>query len=218
MNLDNIYTKYELNIKSLAQKGFIKENNFYKKRINLNNNFEVEIILSKEKGYIKVYDKELEEEYLPFYAENAGEFASGIKEEVKKTVEEIVKQCFVKVSLQEQLIDYVKEKYKTIPDYSFSNDKISKTFKTSEGKWYSILMEVPYKSLKINKVGTVTILNLKNTAEKVKSLIDNKYILKAYHMNKKYWITILLVKGINLDKVKKLIDESYHLVKNKKKS
>lgn len=218
MNLDNIYTKYELNIKSLAQKGFIKENNFYKKRINLNNNFEVEIILSKEKGYIKVYDKELEEEYLPFYAENAGEFASGIKEEVKKIVEEIVKQCFVKVSLQEQLIDYVKEKYKTVPDYPFSNDKISKTFKTSEGKWYSILMEVPYKSLKINKEGTVTILNLKNTAEKVKSLIDNKYILKAYHMNKKYWITILLVKGINLDKVKKLIDESYNLVKNKKKS
>ena len=79
-------------------------------------------------------------------------------------------------------------------------------------------MEVPYKSLKINKEGKVTILNLKNTEEKVKSLIDNKYILKAYHMNKKYWITILLVKGINLDKVKKLIDESYNLVKNKKKS
>lgn len=37
-------------------------------------------------------------------------------------------------------------------------------------------------------------------------------------MNKKYWYTVTLTKNINLKKLYLLIDESYNLVENKKKS
>ena len=79
-------------------------------------------------------------------------------------------------------------------------------------------MEIPYKKLGIEKNGKIFIINLKNKEEKVKDIIDNKNIFKAYHMNKKYWYTVTLTKNINLKKLYLLIDESYNLVENKKKS
>ena len=88
--------------------------------------------------------------------------------------------------------------------------------KNENNKWYGIIMEIPYKTLGIEKLGKVPIINLKNTEEKVLDLIDNKEYFKAYHMNKKYWYTITLTKNINMKKLEKLIDESYNLVEKKK--
>ena len=39
-------------------------------------------------------------------------------------------------------------------------------------------MEIPYKTLGIEKLGKVPIINLKNTEEKVLDLIDNKEYFK----------------------------------------
>ncbi|WP_435056293.1 MmcQ/YjbR family DNA-binding protein, partial [Thomasclavelia cocleata] len=67
------------------------------------------------------------------------------------------------------------------------------TLKTNEtNKWYGLIMNIPYKSLKIEKEGKIDVLNVKNKPSKIEHLIDFKHYFPAYHMNKKYWISILL--------------------------
>ena len=77
-------------------------------------------------------------------------------------------------------------------------------------------MNIPYKYLKIEKEGKIDVLNVKNTPEKIKDLIDFKHYFPAYHMNKKYWISILLDSTIELSSVIELLDESYEIVNRKK--
>ena len=73
-------------------------------------------------------------------------------------------------------------------------------------------MDIPYQSLQISKEGKIDVLNLKNDSQKIQYLIDHKHYFPAYHMNKKYWISILLDNYVNIEEVKKLIDESYLIV------
>lgn len=218
MELKKIYDTHELNKQKLIQEGFIKEKTTYQKTYPLKEkNFEVIFYLTEKRAKVKVYDKELKEEYLPFYVEEqTGEYVTKIKEEVENIWKEIVKNCFEVISIREKILDYVYKKYHTKPAYLWENDPISCTLKNENNKWYGIIMEIPYKTLGIEKLGKVPIINLKNTEEKVLDLIDNKEYFKAYHMNKKYWYTITLTKNINMKKLEKLIDESYNLVEKKK--
>lgn len=219
MNIEKIYKTHELIKKELIRQGFTKNKTTYQKNYPLSNNFSVTFTITNKTTKIKVYDNDLEEEYLPFYVEdNKGEYVAQIREEVKDIWQEIVKNCFQPISIKDKIFSYVYKKYKTKPDYPFEKDNTSATLKNNNNKWYGIIMEIPYKRLKIDKPGEVLIINLKNKEEKVKELIDNKTYFEAYHMNKKYWYTITLTKNINLEKIYKLIDESYNLVNNKKKS
>ena len=39
--------------------------------------------------------------------------------------------------------------------------------------------------------------------------VDNKAVFPAYHMNKKYWITVILSSDVPFEKITALLDESY---------
>ena len=49
----------------------------------------------------------------------------------------------------------------------------------------------------------------------IESLIDYKTCYPAYHMNKKYWMTIVLDNNAQFEIVKSLIDRSYEIVSKK---
>lgn len=63
-----------------------------------------------------------------------------------------------------------------------------------------------------NGTGKAEIINVKLDENKVSNLIKEKGYYKAYHMNKKDWITILLNDIIEDKKIESLIDESYILI------
>lgn len=221
MNLEKIFDTYELETKKLIELGFKKIKDSYQKTYSLSKgNFEVTFMITKKSIKIKVVDTETKEDYLPFYVEdNNQEFVNKIKNEVAIKWQEILTHAFRKTDTKSKVITYMKEKYHLSPNYSWKDDNTTCTFKTQIcNKWFAIIMEIPYKKLGIEKNGKIFIINLKNKEEKVKDIIDNKNIFKAYHMNKKYWYTVTLTKNINLKKLYLLIDESYNLVENKKKS
>ena len=162
MELEKVYDTHEINPEKLLKAGFKKEKTTYQKTYPLKDkNFEVTFYLTDKKARVKVYDKELEEEYLPFYVEEqTGEYVTKIKEEVESIWKEIVKHCFETISIREKILDYVYKKYHTKPAYLWENDSISCTLKNEDNKWYGIIMELPYKTLGIEKLGQVSILNL----------------------------------------------------------
>ena len=172
--------------------------------------------LSFPKFTVEVFDDG--ERYMLFDVAAAdGAFVSEMRKEVLCKAEEIVKNLYSGENTVEKLLDYAKEKYKTEPDNPFSGDGVSAVLRTPKGKWYGLIMNITYKNLGIPSDGEITVINLKHPPEKMKETVDNKAVFPAYHMNKKYWITVILSPDIPFEKITALLDESYsEVVKNKK--
>ena len=116
--------------------------------------------------------------------------------------------------MREKIEKYINENYDTLQEYPWEKYPNFTTFKHKNNKkWFALIMDVPFEKLKINKEGTVSVLNLNNLPEMIGGLRKNKGILPAYHMNKEYWITILLDGTVPEQKIFDLIDISYDLTK-----
>lgn len=192
----------------LIEYGF--KNNRYETK--LDNNFNVIINYNNELN-IKVYD-DYEEEYLPFYIlNNNGKYVSSIREKVNAVIKDIYDKCEIKSNIEEEIYQYVKDKYNTIPNKPFKDDDISTTLKNEKGKWYGLIMEINSKKLNISKEEQIKVINIKLNPEEIQELIDNINYFPAYHMSKKYWISIVLDSNLDINKLKELIDKSYQLVK-----
>lgn len=103
--------------------------------------------------------------------------------------------------------------YNTKPENPWDKYPAYCTLKTAKSdKWYAIVMDIPQSSLGLDSKAVVDVLNVKVNPERIKELIDYQHFFPAYHMNKKYWISILLDHLVDMKLVQKLIDESYGLV------
>ena len=58
----------------------------------------------------------------------------------------------------------------------------------------------------------IEIMNVKLDPEEILTLLNHEGFYKAYHMNKKYWITFLLDDTLNDEIIMDLINKSYNLV------
>lgn|SRR5574344_139530 len=195
----------------LINYGFTKDNNIYKLKKELDNNFYVIIEIDKDIK-CRVYDRFTNEEYLPFNVINSSSgYILEIRNKVKNIEKDIINKCYINNNIKDKVIEYIKDKYKINPEYPWEQYSNYCTFKVNN-KWFGIIMNISLKSLGMNSNEEVDIINVK--VNNIDNLIDNKNIFKAYHMNKKYWITIILNNNINFDKIVELIDESYNNILN----
>jgi predicted DNA-binding protein (MmcQ/YjbR family) len=199
--------KININIFDLDK--FTIINNKYIYREQIDNNFICEIILDNDYLYEKVYDVNTLEEYIPFnVTTHIGSICSYLHEEVDKIVSKLTKQ----VNIVNDLIKYIKDKYNIEPVYPFKDDSVSFTL-NKNNKWFLLYMNIPYKSINVNKNTNVNIINIKMNIDDINRLVDNKIFFNAYHMNKKYWITINLDNIASINDICEYIDSSYNLVK-----
>lgn len=77
------------------------------------------------------------------------------------------------------------------------------------------MLSVSKRKLEISSDEIVEILDLRNSFEKVEKIVDQKKYYPGWHMNKKYWYTIILDGSISLKDIYiyKCIDESYQMTK-----
>ena len=76
-------------------------------------------------------------------------------------------------------------------------------------------MRIGLKKLGIESDEPVWVVNLKADAEKIPELVNHKTIFPAWHMNKKYWITVILTTITDFELLCKLTERSFDLVMNK---
>lgn len=214
MKIDIIFDKYSVKEENLLKYGFIKIDDQYVYETKLENqDFWLRLTVAKPVFDIKVFEND-GEEYLPFYIKKVtGSYVAKLKEEVSLIIKDVLAHCFESNNIKDKLLAYVEEKYQTKPEYPWKKDPSSATLKNPvSNKWYGLIMTIPYKYLKIEKDGEIAVLNIKNKPDKITALIDHLHYFPAYHMNKKYWLSVLLDSSVNLNEVKELIDESYYLV------
>ena len=198
----------KINIKNYDLEKFVKKDNSYYYREDLNDSFYCEIIIKDDNLDIKVYDKNTSEEYIPFNIKsNQGALCSFLHESVDKIIDMLKKES----NIVDDLVRYIENKYSIKPQYPFPNDSNSFTLNKNK-KWFLLYMNISSKKLGINDIRDIDIINIKLPTELISELIDNVVFFRAYHMNKKYWITINLDNVSSIEEIVDYIDMSFNLV------
>lgn len=208
----------ELAPEKLLQYGCIQEKDTYRCIQRLKTaDFYAVITYENQKLRADVYDALLQELYMPFYVKTAnGSFVSAIREEIDELMEKLVRACAEGNSYRMRILDYVEQRYHSVPEFPWKSAPEHGTLKTPKGKWYGVIMHIPYRSLGIDADGMTDICNLKNDPAYIRELVDHVCYFPAYHMNKTYWFSVLLDQKLSWEQLQRLIDESYQLVNEAK--
>lgn len=220
MNINDLFKYSHVDFDKLIDYGFIKnsENYIYEK-----------IFLDDFKAYIKIDSKgvisgkviELDTnlEYNNIYTNASGSFVSSIRNKFIDILNNIKNNCFINdyfISNQANRIsNYIIFKYNNYPEFLWDKYPHYGVFRCkSNKKWYAIIMNVDRKVLD-NCLGEVNIINIKVDKNDVDNLLKNKGYYQAYHMNKKYWVSIVLDDTLDDKKITNMIDESYRIISSK---
>ncbi len=221
---EKILKNKKVNEKKLKEFGFIERADLLIYCIDImQGEFSLEIMVDKKRGLnFRVIDKDSNEEYALIKDESAvGAFVGKVRGECEKIFDEILKKCFdanlFKCRQTLSIVAYAREKYRSELEFlweEYPNNAILREEKS--GKWYAAILTVEYEKLGIEKEGVIEVINLKASPENVTAIVDNKRYFRAYHMNKKHWLTVPLDGRVGEEEIKALMDESYRLVAKRK--
>ena len=213
-----IFQKYRVEFNKLREYGFIENNGKYIYTKNfLNDNFKCIVIIDKQsKIEGKVIDLDTNLEYTNIRLKISGSYINMVKNSYKKILLDIRNNCFKEnffiYSFSNLVCDYIYNKYGNKPEFLWDNS-LSGVFRNKNNhKWYAIIMNVK----EFNGKRNVEIINVKINQIDKNQLLKEEGIFEAYHMNKKQWISIILDGSIKIDRIYKLIDDSYKLIERKK--
>lgn len=216
---DKIFSKYKPDFEKLKLFGFVCENgNFTVEKSFCDNQFKAFITVKKSgKIKVRVTDFENGEEFLPLRIENAqGSFIGEVRENFEKLLIQIRDNCFVKTFFMYPQSNRITKKlielYGTYPEFLWKTSPGSGIFRNKDGKkWYLAVLDVEGEKINKNLKGIVEVANIKLPPEKISELLKKEHFYPAYHMNKKYWITIVLNESVPDNVLLDLISESRQL-------
>ena len=197
--------------------GFIKSGDTYTYKVPLSEKgFYALLTLTDSKMTAEVFESEDDTKYAMFDMKKAhGSFVASMREEVQAKAEDIKKNCFVSNSLNEKYYQHIKDTYNVEPEYLWKDLPDYGVLKCSNGKWFAIVMKVPFSKLGIESEEPVWIVNLKVDGNRLSEIINNRNIFPAYHMNKKLWVSVLLTSVTDFDMLKSMTETSKRLVEKK---
>ncbi len=209
MSIKDVFKKAKVNKKSLEKYGFIKENNIYTYKKDILDDFLLIVEISDTIN-IQVIDKDINEEYLAIYLENSGTFVNTIKEEVLKELTKIKDNCFIETYFtydqSNRITNLIKKEYNNIPEFLWE-DNDAGVFRNNE-KWYGIIMHINKNKI-TDEDKDIEVLNIKLNEKEIEKLLQKKGYYKAYHMNKKSWISIPLDDELKDEEIMNLVKESH---------
>ena len=80
-------------------------------------------------------------------------------------------------------------------------------------KWYGAFLTTDWSKFEAERSGAIEVLNVKN--DHVAELIQKKGIYPAFHMNKKYWLSLPLDDSLSDQEIFDLLAVSYQLTSKK---
>lgn len=119
-----------------------------------------------------------------------------------------------------EVIKLISETYSVNAEYLWDGETHAVFRHPISKKWFGIIMEVKKKKLHVENYEcsdeTEDVMNVKLNPLLIEDLLHEETFLPAYHMNKKYWVTIRL-DYVTETALKKFIEESWNLVKTRGK-
>jgi len=220
---EEVFKRRDINFNKLIDYGFILENDVYKLSKDFMDGFNAILTIDKEgKVTGKVYELSLNEEYTTFRIQNqTGSFVNDVRDEYIKFLENIrdniSKEKYFIYSQSNRIADYIINNYNQVLDFPWEKYSGYGVFKNKENdKWFGLIFNIDINKLDKKRHGEVEGINLKLDSEEIINLLQRDGFYPAYHMNKKYWITVILNDTIKDEEIFSLIEESYSYTISKK--
>ena len=203
--------KINLNNKScneadLEKYGFI--NGSYEKKLN-NYPFIAKYEIIDNNLLAKLIDIDTNFEYNLVDVMNTS-YSALVNEEYEAITNDILTNCFsIKENQKDRILNFVINKYNNKLENLWPDTPDCGIIRHADNKkWYFVLMNININKIVANSNKNEFIIVLRSNKEK-----DNINIFPGFHMNKKNWITIILDDRLNDKEIFELIKESFELTK-----
>jgi predicted DNA-binding protein (MmcQ/YjbR family) len=173
----------------------------------------------------RAIDPETGDEYAPINIETqTGAFVGAAREEYRELLERIAASCFYEVPFESdqanRIAEHILTEYGVSPAFLWEKFEGTAAFRhLRTEKWFGIIM--PVRADKLEKgtaesgaaAAEVEVMNVKIDPASLGSLLGETGIYRAYHMNKKFWVTVILDDTIPDERIIELIRISYDLTR-----
>ena len=211
-----IFKSYQFNQEKARAYGFVKNGEVwtYSRQI-LQGDFIMTVSITADNVSFQVFDQETADLYPQVHMESMrGSFVGNVREACLGILYQIRKACFEVQDFifpqTKRIMTQVQEKYGNQLEYLWEKSPDTAVLR-HEGnkKWYAVLMRISWEKLNKGKEGLVEAVNLKH--DQVADLLSQKGIYPAFHMNKRYWISVALDDTLSDEEVLELIETSWKL-------
>ena len=215
-----IFKSYQLNQEKAHAFGFVEKSGVwtYSCQI-LQGDFVMIVSITVDNVSFQVFDQETGDLYPQVHMESMrGSFVASVREACLEILYQIRKACFEVQDFicpqTKRIVTQVQEKYGNQLEYLWDKSPDTAVLR-HEGnqKWYAVLMKISWDKLEKGKEGQVEAVNLKH--DKVADLLSHKGIYPAFHMNKRYWISVALDDTLSDEEVLELMGKSWNLTLKK---
>jgi len=221
---EKIFKRYKPNFEKLLAYGFYQKEKYFHYETNFQNNQFKAIIDIYKNGSISgtVFDLENGCEFLPLRIKNQpGAFIGEIRAAYEEILTKICDSCFDKdyfiYPQSNRITNAIIKKYGDKPEFLWKTTPGSGVFRNKDtNKWYLAILDVDRSRIQPERSGIIEIADLKIAPEKIEELIKQEHFYQGYHMNKKYWLTIILDNTVSDEKILELIEESHSFTIKKK--
>ena len=215
-----IFKAYQFNRKKAKEYGFVEKQGVwtYSCQI-LQGDFVMTVSITADNVSFQVFDQETGDLYPQVHMESMrGTFVGSVREACLEVLYDIRKACFeVQEFLYPQtkrIMALVQAKYGNQLEYLWEKSPDTAVLRHEDNqKWYAILMRIPLDRLDKGREGLVEVVNLKH--DQVADLLSQMGIFPAFHMNKRYWISLPLDDTLTDEKVLELFERSWFLTSKK---
>ena len=215
-----IFKSYQLNQEKAHAYGFVENRGVwtYSCQI-LQGDFVMTVSITTDNVSFQVFDQETGDLYPQVHMESmTGSFVASVREACLEILYQIRKACFDVQDFicpqTKRIIAQVQKKYGNQLEYLWEKSPDTAVLR-HEGnqKWYGVVMRIPWDKLEKGREGLVEAVNLKH--DQVADLLSKKGIYPAFHMNKRYWISLALDDSLSDDEVLDLLEISWNLTLKK---
>ena len=219
--LENYFDRYTFQPEKGMAYGFEKIEAGYEYQCPvLSDTFLLKVRVCDRKISFQVYDQDTGDEYIQIHLEQLqGNFVGQVREACQESLARIRQACFeVEDFLYPQtkrLMAYISLHYQGTIEYLWERSPESGAIRHRDTlKWYGVFMTIDWNKLDAGKSGKIEVLNVKS--DQVAQFVQQKGIYPAFHMNKKYWVSIPLDGIIADEELFALVDSSWQLTKKGK--
>lgn len=215
-----IFKAYQFNSKKAKEYGFVENQGVWNNSSTiLQGDFLMMVTVEDGDLSFQVYDQETGDLYPQVHMESMrGTFVGTVREACLEVLYDIRKACFdVQDFIYPQtkrIMTRVQEKYENQLEYLWEKSPDTAILRHENNqKWYAVLMKISWDKLEKGREGLVEAVNLKH--DQVSDLLVKKGIYPAFHMNKRYWISVPLDDSLSDEEILELIEKSWNLTLKK---
>lgn len=215
-----IFKSYQFNQEKANAYGFVENGEIWTYSCQIfQGDFFLTVSITPDNVSFQVFDQETGDLYPQVHMESMrGSFVGSVRQSCLEILYQIRKACFDVQDFicpqTKRIIAQVQEKYGDQLEYLWEKSPDTAVLRHEDSqKWYAVLMRIPWDRLDKAREGQVEAVNLKH--DQVADLLSQKGIYPAFHMNKRYWLSMALDDTLSDEMVLELIERSWNLTVKK---